>query len=172
MRSFSRSKHSSEARTTAIALPALWAAYIGAHVIALALSKGPHGREAVIQTLGAAYLACLYAAVRITATARLLDSFGLWFGYSAAIAAALGLTGIAAAWMAFPTNLATVAATPVPYLGHAPRAQAFTAGPQMLASIILMAVPLFVDSRMGRGWRRRDVASWRSSPGAKFDVPV
>lgn len=134
------------------------AAWVGANAIALVLSKGPHGKEAIIETLGAAYLAGLYVAVRITATPRLLDGFGSWFGYSAAIAAALGIAGTAAAWMALPTNLATVAATPVPYIGHAPRAQAFTAGPQMLASILLMAVPLFAGSRMVRGWRRRDIA--------------
>ncbi|MEX2273559.1 MAG: hypothetical protein WD690_18990 [Vicinamibacterales bacterium] len=110
-----------------------------------------------METLGAVYLGCVYVAVRMTATPDLLDRFGAWFGYSAAIAAALGIGGAIVSWMDSPTRLATVVLTPIPYLGHAPRAQAFTAGPQMLASILLMAVPLFVGSRMGRSWRPRDV---------------
>jgi hypothetical protein len=134
------------------------AAWVVAHVVALFLSRGPHGKDAVIETIGAAYLAALYASIRMTATPDLLDRFGEWFGWSAAIAAALGIAGSVASWTAHGTPLATGATTPIPYLGQSPRAQAFTAGPQMLASILLMAVPLFVSARMERGWRRRDVA--------------
>ena len=107
---------------------------------------------------GAAYLVGLYVAVRVTATPQLLDRFGEWFAYSAAVAAALGIAGSLASEAGLPNRLATVALMPVPYLGHAARAQAFTAGPQMLASILLMAIPLFVAGRMRRGWRRHDRA--------------
>jgi len=134
------------------------AAWLGATVISLSLSAEPSGRDGVIETLVTAYLAALYVVIRITATPRLLDDFSQWFGYAAATAAALGMAGTIAAWMSVPTQLATLAGTPIPYLGHAPRAQAFTAGPQMLASILLLAVPLFVAGRATRGWRRRDVA--------------
>jgi len=134
------------------------AAWLGATVMSLSLSAEPSGRDGVIETLVTAYLAALYAVTRIAATPRLLDDFSQWFGYCAATAAALGIAGAIAAWMSIPTQLATVSATPIPYLGHAPRAQAFTAGPQILASILLLAVPLFVGGRMTRGWRRRDVA--------------
>jgi hypothetical protein len=125
------------------------AAWVGAHLLALLLADAPRASYALTETLGMIYLAALYAAVRITATPRLLDRVAEWFGWSAAIAAALGIAGAMASWSP---------AVPVPYLGNVPRAQALTAGPQMLASILLMAVPLFVGARMKRGWRRRDVA--------------
>ena len=134
------------------------AAWLVANLLALAWSSDPHGRDGLLETLGAAQLVCLYVAVRVTATPQLLDRFGEWFGYSAAAAAAIGIAGSVASYAGLPNRLATVALTPVPYLGHAARAQAFTAGPQMLASILLMAVPLFVAARMKQGWRRRDRA--------------
>jgi hypothetical protein len=127
-----------------------------AKLLAFVWSSRPQGRDALIETLGAAYLASLYAAVRLTATPPLLNRFGEWFGYSAAVAAALGITGSLASYAGLPNQLATVALMPVPYLGHAARAQAFTAGPQMLASILVMAVLLFVADRMKRGWKPRD----------------
>lgn len=133
-------------------------AWLVANVLSCALATGFGAREALIETLGAAYLACLYATVRITATPQLLDRYGEWFGRSAAVAAAVGIAGSAAAWLGLSERLATEAATPIPYLGHAPRAQALTAGPQMLASILLLAIPLYVGSRLDRGWRRRDTA--------------
>ena len=134
------------------------AAWIAANLLALAWSTEPRSREGLIETAGAASLVALYIAVRLTATPTLLDRFGAWFGYSAAAAAALGVAGSVASYAGYPNRLATVALTPVPYLGSAPRAQAFTAGPGMLASILVVAIPLFVASRMKRGWRRRDAA--------------
>ena len=133
-------------------------AWLGANLLGCALTTGVGARDALVETLGAAYLACLYATVRITATPLLLDRFGEWFGRSAAVAAAVGLAGSTASWLGLSARLATVAGTPIPYLGQAPRAQAFTAGPQMLASILLLAIPLFIGSRLDRGWRRRDTA--------------
>jgi hypothetical protein len=130
--------------------------WLAANLVAFAWSSGPRSRDGLIETLGAAYLVGLYAAVRVTATPQLLDRFGEWFGYSAAVAAALGIAGSLASSAGLSTPLATIAPTPVPYLGHAARAQAFTAGPQMLASILLVAIPVFVASRMTHGWRRRD----------------
>lgn len=126
------------------------AAWLGAHLLALAWSPDPQGHEAVVEVIGVAYLFLVYAAVRVTAAPNVLDRFGAWFGYSAAIAAAIGLAGSAMSFAGLPTRLATVAVTPVPYLGHAARAQAFTTGPQMLASILILAVPLFLASRSGR----------------------
>jgi hypothetical protein len=133
-------------------------AWVGANVLALVWSNGPIRRAGVIEALTAAYVAGIYAVARITATPQLLDRFGAWFAYSAAIAAGLGIFGWIAANAGVATELATAVITPVPYLGHAPRAQAFTAGPQMLASLLLLAVPLFVAHRMPRGWRGRDRA--------------
>jgi hypothetical protein len=133
-------------------------AWLAANLLAFVWSSEPQGRDALIEILGAAYLVSLYVAVRVTATPHLLDRFGEWFGYSAAVAAALGIAGSLASYAGLPNRLATDALMPVPYLGHAARAQAFTAGPQMLASTLLMAVPLFVAARMKRGWRRRDSA--------------
>jgi hypothetical protein len=134
------------------------AAWLGAHVLALVWSPDPQGRDAVVETVGVAYLAVLYAALRVTATPHLLDRFGAWFAYAAAIAAAFGLAGSALSFAGVPTRLATVAVTPVPYLGQAARAQAFTTGPQMLASILILAVPLFLASRSGRPSRVADRA--------------
>jgi hypothetical protein len=134
-------------------------AWAVANLLALVWSSEPQGRGGFIETLGAAYVACLYIAVRVTATPHLLDCFGRWFGYSAAVAAALGIVGSVASYEGVPNRLATVASMPVPYIGHAARAQAFTAGPQMLASILVMAILLFVADRMQRGWRFRDRAA-------------
>jgi hypothetical protein len=132
-------------------------AWLAANLLAFAWSSEPQGRHALLEVLGAAHLVTLYVAVRATATPQLLDRFGEWFGYSAAAAAALGVAGSLASHAGLPNRLATVAVT-LPYLGDAARAQAFTAGPQMLASILLMAIPLFIAGRATRGWRRRDGA--------------
>ena len=132
--------------------------WVAANVLALVWSDTPLGRDGVIEAMTAAYVVGLYAVARLTATARLLDRFGAWFAYSAAIAAGFGIAGWIAATAGVTTPLATSSLTPVPYLGHAPRAQAFTAGPQMLASLLLLAVPLVVADRMKRQWRWRDGA--------------
>ena len=132
------------------------AGWIAANLVGLFWSIAPRSRVGFIEMLGAASLAVLYAAVRVTATPARLDRFGEWFGYSAACAAAIGIAGSVAAMSGWPNRLATEAMTPVPYLGTAARAQAFTAGPQMLASILLVAIPLYVSSRMTHGWRRLD----------------
>lgn len=123
-----------------------------------------HGRlrfgdsQVLAEALGGVSLVCLYGAVRLTATPDLMSRVGKWFGVSAAVAATLGLAGVFMAWSGAPTRLATIVMTLVPYVENGPRAQAFTAGPQMLASILLLAVPLFVASRLDDGWRRRDRA--------------
>lgn len=134
------------------------AGWVGANLLGLIWSSEPRNYVGIIEALGAASLVGLYAAVRVTATPARLDRFPSWVGYSAACAAGMGIAGSVAAMWGWPNRLATDALTPIPYLGMAARAQAFTAGPQMLASILLMAIPLFVASRMTRGWRRRDVA--------------
>jgi hypothetical protein len=135
------------------------ASWLAANLLALAWSSEPRGRAALIEALGSAYVVGLYVVVRVTATSRLLDRFGQWFAYSAALAAALGIAGSLASFAGLANRLATVVAlTPVPYVGNAARAHAFTAGPQMLASILLMAIPLLIAARMQRGWRRRDHA--------------
>ncbi|OFW22788.1 MAG: hypothetical protein A3G21_26240 [Acidobacteria bacterium RIFCSPLOWO2_12_FULL_66_21] len=139
-------------------LDAAAAAWLATSMLAFAWSSEPRSRDGLLDTLSAAYLVGLYLAVRVTASPRLLDRFGDWFAYSAALAAALGIAGSLASSAGFANRLATAALTPVPYLGHAARAQAFTAGPQMLASILLMAIPLFVARRATEGWRRRDRA--------------
>ena len=131
-------------------------AWVGANVVALLFASGPWAREAVIEACGAVYLAGLYAAIRITSTPRLLDRFSAWFSYSAMAAAALGIIGVVVSWIGYPTRLSTTVV--LPYVGLAARAQAFTAGPGMLSSILLMAVPLFLAGRIERRWNRRDVA--------------
>lgn len=135
------------------------AAWLMANLIAVLAMDG-HLRftdaRALTEALGAVSLVGLYVAVRLTATSGLLERAGEWIGLAAAVAAALGLVGVVLAWCGVPTRLATVVMTLVPYVQNAPRAQAFTAGPQMLASILLLAGPLFVGNRLSRGWRRRD----------------
>jgi len=112
--------------------------------------------KALAEALGGVSLVGLYAAVRLTADDDLLATYPRRFATAAAVAAALGLVGAGLAWWGVPTRLATTVMTLVPYLQFAPRAQAFTAGPQMLASLLLLAVPLFIASRGERGWRRTD----------------
>ena len=133
---------------------ALWCV---SNVLAFAWSGQPRSHDGLIEVIGAAYLTTLYVAVRLTATGAVLDRWADWLGYSAAIAAALAIGGSLAASADIASSLATTRLTPVPYLGPVPRAQALTAGPQMLASILVMAVPLIVARRMQAGWRRRDI---------------
>jgi len=132
--------------------------WVAANLLGLVWSSEPRSPVGLVETLGAASLISLYVAVRVTATPTRLDRFGTWFGYSAACAAGIGIAGSVAAMSGWPSRLATDAMTPIPYLGVAARAQAFTAGPQMLASILLMSIPLFVAARVTHGWRRRDAA--------------
>jgi hypothetical protein len=110
------------------------------------------------ETVGTLYLVSVYALVRFTATPARVDRFAEWFGYSAAIAALSGVIGSLSATAGVPTRLALSSATPVAYLGQFARAQALTAGPQMLASILLLAIPLYLGARLDRRWRRIDTA--------------
>lgn len=131
------------------------ASWLAASLMAL-IASGAGKHDAIVETLGAAYLAGLYAAVRLTATPDLVRRYGLWFGYAAAVAAAFALAGVVLSLAGIASPLTTPIATPVPYVGHAARAKAFTTGPQMLASILLLACPLFAAGRLQRGWRRSD----------------
>ena len=110
---------------------------------------------AVTEVAGSIYLAALYAVVRMTATRELLMRFASVFTWSAAIAALVGMVGFGLSRLGVTTRLATVAETPIPYLGSAPRAVGFTAHSGMLASILVLAVLLHIGHVGGR-WRRRD----------------
>jgi hypothetical protein len=135
------------------------AAWAFANLLALTASSEPLHRHAINEALSAAYVVCLYFAVRIVATPPLLNRFGEWFAWAAAAPAALGVAGSLASYAGVANVFATTfASTAVPYLGNGARAHALTAGPQMLASILLMAIPLLVAARMQHGWRRRHVA--------------
>ena len=115
-----------------------------------------NGRADVVVS-GDADLAALYAVVRMTATRELLMRFASVFTWSAALAALVGMVGFGVSWLGVTTRLATLAETPIPYLGSAPRAVGFTAHPGMLASILVLAVLLHAG-RVGGRWLRRDVA--------------
>ena len=101
--------------------------------------------------VGAFYLLFLYAVVRLTATAHRVDRFLDWYPTSVAIAALLGLLGVAAAAFGTQTPLTTPMAA-LPYVGKAARAQALTPGPQMLANLLLAAIPLAIARAQTRGW--------------------
>jgi hypothetical protein len=131
-------------------------AWVAANVVALFWSASGPTHAAVIETLGAVYLAGLYLAVRLTATDALLDRYGAWVGWAGVVAAAAGIVGVVLASQDLTTRLATISITPVPYIGTAARAKALTTGPQMLASILLIATPLFVAARLRRTWRPLD----------------
>lgn len=106
---------------------------------------------ATLEVVGAFYLLLLYAAVRLTATPERLDRFLDWYPASAGIAALLGLVGVAAAASGMHTALTTPMAT-LPYFGQAARAQALTPGPQMLANLLLAAIPLAIARAQTQGW--------------------
>ena len=123
------------------------------------LETAVNGRADVVVS-GDADLAALYAVVRMTATRELLMRFASVFTWSAALAALaalVGMVGFGVSWLGVTTRLATLAETPIPYLGSAPRAVGFTAHPGMLASILVLAVLLHAG-RVGGRWLRRDVA--------------
>jgi hypothetical protein len=120
--------------------------------------SGNRSRPARFETVGTVYLVALYIVVRVTATPARVARFAQWFGYSAAIAASAGVIGTLVAAAGGATRLALMPATPVAYVGRAARAQALTAGPHMLASVVLLAIPLYIGVRLDRGWRRLDTA--------------
>ena len=134
------------------------AAWSLATILALGMTwNADHTSHAVAFTAaaGSIYLAALYAVVRMTATRELLTRFAAVFTWSASIAAVVGIVGFGLSWLGVPTRLATLTQTPVPYLRFTPRAHGFTAHPGMLASILVLAVLLYVGRIDGR-WRRRD----------------
>ena len=134
-------------------------AWILANLLAIGVTwRGPYISHsvAVTEVAGSLYLAALYVVVRMTATRELLNRFASMFTWSAAIAATVGVVGVGLSWLGLTTRLATLAQTPVPYLGFASRALGLTAHPGMLASILVLAVLLHSGRVEGR-WRRRDV---------------
>jgi hypothetical protein len=120
--------------------------------------SGNSSSVARLETAGTAYLVSMYAVIRLTATPARVARFAEWFGYSAAIAGLAGILGTLITVAGGSTRLAQMSATPVAYLGLFSRAQALTAGPQMLASVLLLAIPLYLGVRLDRGWRRTDAA--------------
>ena len=135
------------------------ATWCGANLLALGLAPpGPHVDRALpfVEVAGSIYLTVLYALVRVTATRELLGRFASIFTLSGVVAALCGMVEFGLSWFGASTRLATIAITPIPYIGQAPRALGFTAHPQMLASILVLAVLLHVGDRLGGGWRRRD----------------
>ena len=141
--------------------------WCAANLLALSMTwrvgQGPLA-PAVLEVAGVLYLAALYGVVRITATDERLARFASVFIWSATLAAIIGIAGFALSWAGAATRLATVPVTPVPYLGAAPRALAFTAHPGMLASILVLGIVLHIGqvgarkARTAQGWRRLECA--------------
>jgi hypothetical protein len=96
------------------------------------------------------YLALLYAALRMAT----LDERGTRlavqaFVAGAAVMAALGLLGAVANQLGSGSPLAFDAGAAYPYLGQVARARAFTATPNMLASIAMLALLLVLSGATG-----------------------
>lgn len=110
---------------------------------------------ATLEVVGALYLLLLYFAVRLTATPERIDQFLDWYPASVGCAALLGLAGVVAAAFGTQTPLASPIGALLPYLGETARAQALTPGPQMLANLLLAAIPLAIARAHTCGWTPR-----------------
>lgn len=127
-----------------------------AAVVALVLTDRVSDALAVREVVGLVYLAALYLSIRVLATPDWLDDWPRWYLVGATLAAVLAITGVALAMGGWVTSLVVWQSTPVPGLPAAYRAVALTAGPQMLAGTLIVAVVLQVWRGLSNGWTRRD----------------
>lgn len=134
--------------SVALDVAAAWPLAMAASLLLSGQWRSP---SATLEVVGAFYLLLLYVVVRLTATPERIDRFLDWYPTSVAIAAFLGLVGVAAAAFGTETPLTTPMAA-LPYVGQAARAQALTPGPQMLANLLLAAIPLTIARAQTRGW--------------------
>lgn len=102
------------------------------------------------------YLALLFFAIRIVADEETIRAAAAAMVVGATVAAALGVIGFALSELDVPTPLAFSADSTYPYLGRAARARALTSTPNMLASILMLALLLLGAgaARVGAGSRR------------------
>ena len=136
---------------------------VGGLVAAVALSlivgTKPATHVQLREALGLGYLAALYVSIRILATPGWMVAWPRWFITGATLAGSLGIGGVILAYLGHVTPLVVYQSTPLPGLATAYRATGLTAGPQMLAGILIMAVLLQVWLSQAAGWRPRD--RWR-----------
>lgn len=115
-------------------------------VLAAALLHAGRGgglAAAGAREVGAAlYLASLYGVLRVLGCELPFGLVARGFVVSCSLAAALGAAGTLLAWLGVPTPLAFAPGSPYPYLGEAARARALTATPNMLASLLSLALVL------------------------------
>lgn len=103
------------------------------------------------------YLGLLYFAIRVVADDALVGTAVEALVAGASLAAAMGMLGFALSQMGIHTPLAFSADSAYPYLGNAARARALTAWPNMLASILMLALLLLAAgaaSRLSANLRR------------------
>lgn len=118
-----------------------------------------YSRSSVIEILASCYVVVLYYAIRLLFDSHMLDRFIAVATLTALIAASIGAIGwLATVILGFESRLAIV--RPYPYFGKAVQAVAFTAAPNMLASILMFGIILFSAKRLVRidSPRFRDVA--------------
>lgn len=103
------------------------------------------------------YLGLLYFAIRVVADHALVGTAAEALVAGASLAAAMGVLGFALSQVGTQTPLAFSADSAYPYLGSAARARALTATPNMLASILMLALLLLAAgaaSRLNANLRR------------------
>ena len=105
----------------------------------------------VLHDVGAtAYLAVLYFGIRVVADDAIVGAAIEAFISGATVAAILGVIGFALSELGVHTPLAFAADSVYPYLGNAARARALTATPNMLASILMLAMLLLASGVASR----------------------
>ncbi|MCP4395914.1 MAG: hypothetical protein GY801_01190 [bacterium] len=113
-------------------------------------------RTNILDIAGAIYLVILYFFIRLIIDRRLLRQIQRLTILSALIAGILGGIGWSLSmFFDIHTRLSWPATIPYPYLGYIARAQAFTASPNMLASILMIGIifqySLLLNNKSGRG---------------------
>jgi hypothetical protein len=136
-------------RLAPLDVAAAWPVAMGAVLLGTGHARTP---LAVLEVVGASYLLLAYLVVRLIATPKRIDLFFDWYPASIACAAIVGLVGVTAAAFGTQTSFASPMAAVLPYLGPTARAQAMTPGPQMLASLLLVAIPIAMARAQLRGW--------------------
>lgn len=103
------------------------------------------------------YLALLFFAIRIVGDEEILGAASAALILGATLAAALGVIGFGLSELGVRNVLAFAADSAYPYLGNAARARALTSTPNMLASILMLALLLLgagAVAKLDAGWRR------------------
>ena len=102
-------------------------------------------KQNILGISGSVYFVILYISIRLILDKRILMEFHKIVIFSSTIAATLGIIGWGL-YTFFHIHTQLIIVRPYPYLGTLVQARAFTASPNMLASIIMLGIIFHISS--------------------------